>query len=501
MNIKTFINLISPQPEVAGLEISDAYIRFIFIKGKKAEFFSSKLPPGIVEDGRVKDKEGLISILSNFHKKISSNGGKFYVVLSISDSNIYTEIFTLPISALSNLNEAAQLNLQMISPIDFISAYSDWQVLREDKEEGTNQFGVLGAFSSKQVIDDFEEVLSKSGFEPVATEFPMFALSRALVELGDGISNEKNYLLLRVGSDGLSFGLIKNGDMFFLHFISWSAIYGGERTVSINSLRKVIVEETQKVLSFHETHTKGDISDFILVSPSLVDEISKVVSENFPKLSLKIPTLNQFTNLTPAWFSALGSALRGTISRSKDNIISLSKIGTENKFMRYQVDTFIKIWRSIIFSVFGGVFLLYLIMDGIFANNLSGLNNQSSNVLSDIESAKLTELVEASDDFNQKANMLYYASSEKIKWSVFLNDINNKTGGDIIINKLLIQSLASPVLIIGQAPSQEAIVNFKNALSLQPQISDINFQPSSVTQSGNKLNFSISFNIRDISGF
>lgn len=501
MDIKKILNLINPQPEVGGLEISDSYVRFVLIKGKKVEFFSSKITPGIIEDGKIKDKEQLISLLSNFHDKISPKNEKVYVILSISDSNIYTEIFTLPNSAASNLEEAARLNLQMISPIEFDSAYSDWQLLGEKTEEGADQIEVLGAFSSKQAIDDFEEVLSKSGFESIAIEFPMIALSRVVVELGEGISNKKNYLLLRVGSDGLSFGLIKNGNMYFLHFISWAAIYGEERTVSLESLRKVVTEEIRKVLSFHETHTKGDISELILISPSLISDISKAVLENFPKLSLKIPTLSQFTNLTPAWFSALGSALRGTIPRVKDNIISLSKVGTENKFERFQINNFIKLWRSIIFSALGGILLLFLVMDAIFAKNLVNLNEQIGVALPDAEFAKLSELRDKANDFNRKANMLYSAYKGEIKWSEFFTALNGMAGNDIAINRILMQSLASPVLIVGQAPSQEAIISFKNTLASSPQISDVNFQASSVTRTGDKFNFSLSFNIKNINGF
>lgn len=494
--------LINPKPKIGGLEISDSYVRFVLIVGKKVEFFSTKLPPGVVEDGKLKDKDQFRQILLNFHNKIAKEKDKIHIIAGISDSDIYMENFTLPKSAYNSLDEAAQLNLQMISPIDFNSAYSDWHILWGGESASMDHFEVLGAFAPKSIINDYEEVLSQAGFEMVAIEFPMLALTRTVIELGEGILNDKNYLLMRVGSDGLSFGLIRNGDLYFLHFISWTAIYGEEKRVSLDSLEKVIIEEVQKVLSFHETHSSGDINEILLISPTLINEISKVISENFSTLSIKIPTIKQFANLTPAWFSVLGSALRGAIPRNDDKIISLASTGTEDNYSFYEYVSFVKMLRNISATVLAAILILFVAVDLIFAKTANSLTSQSNNIGNTPEMNNLGQLEQEARDFNQKVDLLSFAQDNKIKWSSFFGSLNRIAGTDISINRIFVQSASYPVLLVGQATSQEAIINFKNDLTSLPQISSVNFQPSSVTPAGkSEFNFSLSFSIKDPNNF
>ncbi len=497
MDFRKILNFINPHPEIGGLEINDGYLRFASIKGKKTKFFSLKLPPKIVEDGKVKDKNRLFSIISDFHNQITSGKKKkIYSIISVSDANIYTEIFSVPKSASANLEEAANLNLQMISPIDFNAAYSDWQLLGEKNLDGAAQMEFLGAFVPKTIIDDFEDVLTKAGFEVVAIEFPALAIVKSLSELGEGVFKGENYLLFRIESDGLAFGLIKNGDLYFLHFVSWSSAYGEERNVSFESLKNLIISEIQKVLSFYETHWGGSLNNLLLITPTLTKEISKIISENFPGISLQIPALKTFKNLTSSWFSVLGTALRGTVPRSKDNLISLAAAGTEEKFKYYETISFIKLWRSVVLTFLSVILIFFALLDVIFSNNLNQLNSKLGELYLNPQINKLNELKSEAESFNQKSSLLYKAYQERIKWSLFLKKINSLANNDAAIKRIFIQSPDSPVLLIGEASSEESIIKFKNALESQPNFSNINFQLSNITQSiGGKTGFSISFNV------
>ncbi len=192
--IKKITNAINPPLQIGGLEITDSYLRYVAIKGRKADFISAKLAPGIIEDGKIKDKDKLLGVLKGFHDQIVGKKKKAWVIASISDSNVYTEMFTLPKSTGKDLAEAAKLNLQMISPIDFASAHADWHLVGEKETNGVVQNEILGAFIAKQFVEDFEQIADKAGFEIVAIEFPMFALARAITEMSDQFDRKKKLL-------------------------------------------------------------------------------------------------------------------------------------------------------------------------------------------------------------------------------------------------------------------------------------------------------------------
>ncbi len=496
---KKFLNLINPEPNIGGLEISDAYLKYVSLKGKKASFVSMKLPPKVIEDGRIKDKEQFYALLSRFHDQVGRKGKKIYCVASISDGNVYTEIFSLPRFADGNLEEAANLNLRMISPIDFANAYADWQAVGEKLSNGASQMEIFAVFAPRQAVDEFEEIIKKAGFDPVAVEFPALALTRTLAELGENFNKEKNYLLMRVGSNGLSFGLIKNNALYFLHFSSWSSAYGVERKVSLESFKKLVISEVQKILSFYETHWSGAIESLFLITPTLKEEIVKILRENFPKLEVKIPTLKQFDkNLDSDWFGAIGSALRGLMSRSKDIIISLASVGTEEKLKNYQIEQFIKNWRNIILAYLSAILIFFGGLDFIIMKNSAALDEKLNSISVQAELAKIVQFQKNAGDFNQKADLLYRAYGQKSKWSAFFTKILAGVDTDIVIKRIFISSATAPIFLVGESSSEQNIIKFKNILEAQPQFSNVNFQLSGIGRVGGKISFSISFNVKDL---
>lgn len=495
--IKKIANAVNPPLQIGGLEITDSYIRFVAIKGKKADFVSTKLPPGVIEDGKIKDKDKVRDILTGFHNQMTGKKKKIWVIASISDSNVYTEMFALPKSAAQDIEEAARLNLQMISPIAFESAYADWHLVGEKEVNGVVQNEILGAFVQKQLIKDFEEIVDGSGFEIAAIEFPMFALTRAIVELSEQFDRKKNYLVFRLGSDGISFGLVKNGELYFLHFVGWSAVYGEQRRATLASLKKMVVDEIHKVLSFYETHWDGVLTNLLLVTPTFEQEIKAAISESFPGLVVEVPIIRQFKNLSIGWLSVLGSAFRGIVPRDEDAMISLATAGTGDKYGIYQATNFVRLWRNIVTTVLVGILVLFAGLNAYLSVNNGRLEQKLTGLSQNPATGKLDELRQQAAVFNGKVILLEQASAERLIWSGFFDDIQTMAGSDISIRRISIQSVDTPVTIFADATTQAAIGVFEKALRSDPKLSDVVFQLSSVSQiEGGRYAFSMSFKVR-----
>ncbi|MDI6717896.1 MAG: hypothetical protein QMD86_02560 [Patescibacteria group bacterium] len=493
INFEKILNFINPQFSVGGLEFSDSYVRFFVIKGEKADSYALKLPPDVIKNGKINNKDQLVAILSELHQKAISKKKKLYVIASISDSNVYTEKFSLPKSAVNSIDEAAALNLQIISPVDFNSSYSDWQFVGERTNNGENQIELLGAFVSKQIVDEYENVMDKAGFSEAAVEFPALALARSLMEFGSGLSKDKNYLLLKIGNDGLSFGMIKNRNLYFMHFISWASTYGEQRTVSFESLKKLIIEEIQKVISFHETHSPGPIDGLLLVSSTMIEQISKIISENFKTINLQIPAMKDFPNLSPSWFSVLGSALRGSVPRSQDFLISLASAGTEEKFESHLMVSFVKSWRNLVLVFLSVIIITFLGTDIFISRNIIQLDKKIAEFSIKPETSKLIAFQTEAQEFNKKVDILYDAYKNRTHWIPYLNRINEVPVDGIILKRIFIQAMNLPVLLVGGSVDEDSIIRFKKSLE-QKQFSNVNFQLTNVTKSEKGgFNFSMSF--------
>ena len=228
------------------MEISDVDLKFSLIKDDEFISYSAKLAAGVIKDGKISDRERFLSALSVMHSQITAKmKEKINVIVNISDNNVYFQVFNLPMLE-SNLKEAVNLNLKMISPIDFSKAYSDWQAIGEEVINDSDQLEIFGAFSESQMIDEFDKSLREANFMPVAFEFSGLALARLAVDFGANVNKNKPFLLFYIGANGLSFNLIRNGNLYFNHFVSWQIINLEAKEIPMDLFKKLIIDDVKK---------------------------------------------------------------------------------------------------------------------------------------------------------------------------------------------------------------------------------------------------------------
>jgi len=507
MSIKRILNIINPQPQVGGLEISDSALRFVMVKGSKLGLNSLNLTAGTISEGKIRDKDNFKTAVKKLHSQIARRKGKkIYVILNIPDVNVYTQVFNLPMVAIENLEEAAHLNLQMISPSDFSSVYSDWQKVGENKTDG-GQLEILGTFAANKAVDEFVECLKEANFVVAAIEFPSLAVSRLISGLEGSV---KPLLLLYITSGGLSFGLIRNRNLYFNHFVPWPV--SGERQISLSSIKEIIIRETQRILNFSGTHWPDtQISDLLLAAPALEEKISQIISENFPlsvqKINLPSKLVapdsqwsvnnSQLTSLASDWFAALGSAVRGLIPRAKDIIISLASTGTEEEFRQHQLINFIKIWRNIILTSLSFILIAFAVVDLFLMRDANSLNGQLANLANLPELKEVNKLQEEAEEFNRNIELGLRAKNRIYDWSQFFGKIRELAGEAVTIERVFIQAKETPILLNGQAADEKTVIDFKNKLAQDPQFQNVDLPLSNIVSAADgSLKFTITFKLK-----
>ena len=102
---------------MGGLEISDSAIRFLQIEGEKTKTASLRLPPGIVLDGKINDRQNFLAALKAVRLQLAGlkTGQKVHVIVSLPVSVVYSQSFNIPTISQENIKEAAELK----SPDDF----------------------------------------------------------------------------------------------------------------------------------------------------------------------------------------------------------------------------------------------------------------------------------------------------------------------------------------------------------------------------------------------
>ena len=489
-----FRKLVLPVSLIGGLEIKDSAIRIARFQNGILKKSAAILEPGVIDNGKVKDRPRLIESLKKMHSQFAGTNEKIPVILIVPSSNIYTQVFSTPFLPEANLEDAAKLNLVSISPIDLSVGYADWQQVGIQERDG--KLEILGAFSNSAVIDEYVQCLSESGFISVAVEFPALAIARAIKEYGSGIDIDKPQVVLNVSSDGIDFMVLRHGNLYFDYFTPWKLIQGEGRSgreILFSDFKETIISEIKKVSAFYGSHWEGKLDKLILVTQALNSEIKNFIKENF-NFDIIEPKLSGFPDAAPSWFGVIGSAIRGKISRSEDNLISLMAIGTEEEYFQAEAMFFIKAWRSVILAIAGFVAIFFLLVDS-FLYQASGQLTSQLQEISSGQGQEIAELQGQAEKFNNLVEKSALAKEQDIPWSPFFSKINSVVKKDMSLTRIFVDTKRTSVLLSGTANDEATAVNFKNSL-IEEGFKNVSLPLSNIVINSNKtVSFTITFKL------
>ena len=279
MNLrKNFFRFFPPpnyllQPAV-GLDISDRSIKFLKFGLRKGDIFLDKfgekeIPAGIIEDGKIKGKKELISVLSKWRKESSLDR----VIVSLPEDQAFVFKMKVPEAASGHIRENIELHLEEYIPLLPTETTFDYEIISTPTQGENNYLINVSAFPRK-MVEDYYEVLSSAGFQILAFEIEAQSLTRTFV-----LSNtNENLMLVDIGGYRTNFALVSGNRVVFTSNISNIGGRIMENTIakslniSIDKARKI---KNQKGLIRSEDNMEVFYSIIPFVS-SLKDEIRKI---------------------------------------------------------------------------------------------------------------------------------------------------------------------------------------------------------------------------------
>lgn len=486
MNLKKIIN---PAPNIGGLEITDFALRFLRIENNKIQQTSLPLPPGIVSGGKIIDKQKLAAALRRLRDQIDSPKKKTHIVLVIPAVNVYSQSFTMPIVSEKHLKKTAELNLQMVSPIEIQSAYYGYKLIGETRY---GQLEAVSAFAAAEIVDSFLVVLKQAGFEAAAVEFPSLSLARLVKEYGTGFNPDTPYLMINISNDGPDLMIFKNGHIHFNYFVSSLSMHNeiGGRTLTNDHFHDFFSFQVRQILNFYTNRSGLPIQEAIVVNSPIAQELISALRENF-SLNVKLLTIGKYNQVAPEWYSVLGAALRGLIPRAKDTFITLTAVGVQEGYNRQIALNFVRMWRNIVIVVLGFMLLVFsaatVFLNLVSASAKKDLENRSLVPLSEVQN-----LHESSQKFNLLVDSALLAQSASDPWSPILEKIKSLGGQAIMVERLFIDP-SMAVLLTGRAANDSSVLAFKKAVEKEPNFKEIVLPLANIKSNADG---SVSFNLQ-----
>jgi len=480
---------------MGGLEISDLSVRFSYFNGKVWKLNSIKVPGGILKGGQVADRGQFLEILKRLKAQIPLSEKakkKISVVVTLSFSGVYSQVFSLPIVDEKNLEEAAILNLQMTSPLKAEESYNGWQLLGRD--ENAIKSDILGAFISRKQIDEISSALKETGFLPIAAEPKALSLSRLIRQQAVGFDAGKPYVVLVLDNESLNFLVLRRGELYFEYNNSWLELRGDKKEISLSDFKSLITLKLRQVLNFYTQHWPEKVSEVVVVSLGLKQEIKNIIRENFSLPATEVQ-LRFDKPLEVEWFASLGSAIRAEMPRREDQNLSLLGASMKEEFRRQQVASFMSFWRVFLGVSFGMIMLVF-IGSYFFLLQMEGDLKSSLGDAGSGETAQVALFREDADRFNALVNLIASARKPLESKAAVLEKVNSMLeSSGLTLTQFNFTGFNKPLNLVGRGGSQNSILSFEEKLSKDSQFKDISLSPTDVKEDGQGFSFSITFSM------
>lgn len=462
-----FLRFFTREESVAGLEISEEYLRLVFLETdyktgeiKIAALAEEATPKDAIINGVVKNKDIFVSSL----KKLVSKAGTDlkYFVVSIPGSQIYYKVFPFPKTVLGEkLEEAMKLTVGFQLPFKLEEIYLDWEK-QEEKAALENPNEISLAAVRKYVIDDYLECLSKALINAVAIEFHPLSVMRVIN------SDKETYLAMQKNVSDTSVFVFKNKVLRFLRSVPKE--YIGDDSISA---------EIKKIENFYATKNGG---------------VNKRLSFSELKIDPKFLKSPEIKNNESKWLVSTGAALRAVLPRKEDKLISLMPLGTEKAYEYQRAASFsnfitnLSIGLSIFFAAsFIASFILMITLQDNFSKQISSLS-----------SLPVSEDASGLESRAEKWNTLIGETAPIVatlpKWSIFFEEFLSILPKDIAVIGLSLPGPEQRVSINGTAQNRGALNNFRKTLQGWTNITNVEFPATNLEQREN-IPFQASFTL------
>ena len=176
------------------------------------KFGQVEIPPGIIMNYRVKNKEALSVIIKDSWAKFKLRDR--YVGVVVPEFSTYTKTLTLPNLTDIEINEALSWQLQEYLPMPLDEVVSDWKVIKRSKDE----IQILVVAILKNVLFEYIDAVGEAGLFPLVVETPSLSIERITdgnneAKLVIYVSDQEALLLLNEGEKIVASSVVTSKDI------------------------------------------------------------------------------------------------------------------------------------------------------------------------------------------------------------------------------------------------------------------------------------------------
>ena len=273
-----FLDVLSPpdylRMPILCFDLSDKSLKYIELRRKNGvisvgQFGIYALDDGIIEGGKIKQKDKLIIFLKQIKGKLKTE----LITASLPEEKVFLSRIKFPLVDEYRIKEALSLQLEEYVPLPSDEAIFDYDVLNEPHKNGKQDHLDLNLVAfPKSFVESYRDVFTGAGFIPAIFEIEVQAFARAVVpkeEMG-------NVMVIDFGRKRTTYAIVSGGKVQFASTIALAGEEIEKAFVLHLKIDKAQVESAKRDIGLIKR--KGDEKLFealIQIVSVIKDEVAK----------------------------------------------------------------------------------------------------------------------------------------------------------------------------------------------------------------------------------
>jgi type IV pilus assembly protein PilM len=246
-----------------GIDLSDRSIKYLSLIRENdglrvGAYGTKKISPGVIDKGILKDKNKLITVLSDLADELE----RPYVRVSLPEEPAYLFHTEVPVMSDQEIREAVSFQLEKNIPISPAEAIFDFDVVHRNENTLSLQVAVM----DESIVYEYVDVLHQAGLAPVAFEIEPQVIARAVIPEGDLAT----YMIVDFGATRTGLAIVDSGHVLFSTTLE---VNGDDITKDIAAAYEISFSQAEKIkkrygIKEHEKNVKAQ--------PALVKHLEKL---------------------------------------------------------------------------------------------------------------------------------------------------------------------------------------------------------------------------------
>ncbi len=258
-----------------GLDISDKVIRFAGLGAGRhglelTVFGEMPLPNGAIEEGFIKNKDSVISVLKVLRQKHNLH----YVNVSLPEEKAYLFNIELPAMEVKDVRSALTFKIEENVPVKLADAIFDYYFIAPPVSGQPLRVGV--AVTHTKVVQSYMDVVMGAGLVPLSLQVESQAVARVAIPTPSRIPEPSAHIVVTVRDTKTVFAIVASST---IRFSSTLAIGSQAIAQSIAKSFSVDATEAENIRKGKENRERDELFFSLINAASVIrDEVGRLLT-------------------------------------------------------------------------------------------------------------------------------------------------------------------------------------------------------------------------------